>query len=158
MMTEEHRLHGGLGTSPEDRSVDIKRKCEDFTALYPMDTPASVTNGASLSGVSSPSLLGLSGHVSSHSGLHGGGPHGISPITGPAQPRSLSDQNGKYPCMAGVWAVVWARVYKQGTHCIVFYYIYFFGYLGPWFNYFIQTWSHCNVKVAEMFSILISAP
>ena len=95
MMGEEHRLHGSLGTSPDDRTVDIKRKCEDFTSLYPMDTHAPITNGTLLSGVSSSSLLGLSGHVTSHSGLHGGGHHGISPITGPSQPRSLSDQNGK---------------------------------------------------------------
>ena len=95
MMGEEHRLHGGLGTSPDDRNTDIKRKCEDFTSLYPMDASAPVSNGASLSGVSSSSLLGLSGHVSSHGGLNGGGPHGISPITGPSHPRSLSDQSSK---------------------------------------------------------------
>ena len=85
MMGEEHRLHGGLGTSPNDDRVDVKRKCDDFTSLYPMDS--SVTNGG-LSGI---------GQLSSH-GVHhsSGGPHGISPVTGPSLPRSLSDHTGKF--------------------------------------------------------------
>lgn len=43
MMTDETQRVPGVCPTADDRA-DVKRKCDDFTALYPLDTTASQTS------------------------------------------------------------------------------------------------------------------